>query len=65
VLIDHPTIEDLTMNKSELIESLAAKKSLTFKKAEEVVNAVFASMTDALLYSGPHFQDNSLRWCLR
>ncbi|GAW66452.1 MULTISPECIES: HU family DNA-binding protein [Geobacteraceae] len=37
------------MNKSELIESLAAKKTLSFKKAEEVVNAVFASMTDALL----------------
>ena len=37
------------MNKSELIESLAVKKSLSFKKAEEVVNAVFASMTDALL----------------
>jgi len=37
------------MNKSELIESLAVKKSLPFKKAEEVVNTVFASMTDALL----------------
>jgi len=37
------------MNKSEIIESLAVKKSLPFKKAEEVVNAVFASMTDALL----------------
>jgi integration host factor subunit beta len=37
------------MNKSELIDRLAAKKSLSFKKAEEVVNAVFASMTDALL----------------
>ena len=37
------------MNKSELIESLAAKKTLSFKKAEEVVNTVFASMTDALL----------------
>lgn len=37
------------MNKSELIESLAAKKALSFKKAEEIVNAVFGSMTDALL----------------
>ena len=37
------------MNKSELVESLAAKKTLPIKKAEEVVNAVFASMTDALL----------------
>jgi nucleoid DNA-binding protein len=33
--MNQPTIEDLTMNKSELIESLAAKKSLTFKKAEK------------------------------
>ena len=37
------------MNKSELIESLAGKKGLSFKKAEEIVNAVFGSMTDALL----------------
>jgi integration host factor subunit beta len=37
------------MNKSELIESLAAKKTLSFKKAEEVVNTVFNSMTEALL----------------
>ena len=37
------------MNKSELIESLAVKKSLSFKKAEEVINTLFASMTDALL----------------
>ena len=43
------TIEDSTMNKSELIESLAVKKSLSFKKAEEVINTLFASMTDALL----------------
>jgi integration host factor subunit beta len=37
------------MNKSELVESLATKKTMPIKKAEEVVNAVFASMTDALL----------------
>jgi integration host factor subunit beta len=49
VLINHPTIKHRAMNKSELIDRLAAKKSLSFKKAEEVVNAVFASMTDALL----------------
>ena len=42
-------MEDLTMNKSELIESLAVKKSLTFKKAEEVIDTVFDSMADALL----------------
>ena len=37
------------MNKSELIESLAMKKSLTFKKAEEVIDTVFDTMADALL----------------
>lgn len=37
------------MKKSELIESLAMKKSLTFKKAEEVVDTIFDSMTDALM----------------
>jgi len=37
------------MNKSELIEMLAMKKSLPFKKAEEVVNTVFSSMSNALL----------------
>jgi len=37
------------MNKSELIESLAMKKSLPFRKAEEVINTVFDSMADALL----------------
>lgn len=42
-------MEDLTMNKSELIESLAAKKSLTVKKAEEIINTVFGTMSDAIL----------------
>ena len=37
------------MNKTELIETLAAKKSLTIKKAEEVIDTVFDSMSDALL----------------
>ena len=37
------------MNKSEMIETLAAKKRITFKKAEEIINTVFESMTDALL----------------
>jgi len=37
------------MNKSELIESLAAKKSLTVKKAEEIINTVFGTMSDAIL----------------
>ena len=37
------------MNKSEMIEALAAKKEISFKKAEEIVNTVFDAMTSALL----------------
>ena len=36
------------MNKSELIEALAAKRGLSFKKAEEVINSIFDSMINAL-----------------
>jgi integration host factor subunit beta len=36
------------MNKSEIIEELAVKKNLSFKKAEEIVSTVFDSMADAL-----------------
>jgi len=36
------------MNKSELIEQLAAKANVTKKKAELVVNLIFSSMSDAL-----------------
>ena len=37
------------MNKSELIESLATKKGLSFKKAEEIINTIFSAMMSALL----------------
>jgi len=37
------------MNKSELIESLAAKKGISFKKAEEIINTIFSAMTSSLL----------------
>jgi integration host factor subunit beta len=37
------------MNKSELIETLAVKKGLTYKKAEEIINTIFEAMTNALL----------------
>ncbi len=37
------------MNKSDLVESLAGKKNLTYKKAEEIVNLIFDSMTQALV----------------
>ena len=36
------------MNKSEIIEELAVKKNISFKKAEEIVSMVFDSMADAL-----------------
>ena len=37
------------MNKSELIEELAVKKGLSYKKAEEIVNTIFDSMTAAMI----------------
>lgn len=36
------------MNKSELVEQLATQKEISNKRAEEIVNLVFASMTEAL-----------------
>jgi integration host factor subunit beta len=40
------------MNKSELVESLAAKKNLTFKKSEEIVNLIFDQMSSTLVHGG-------------
>ena len=37
------------MNKSELIEAVAARKGLSYKKAEEIVSTIFDSMTDAMI----------------
>ncbi|MFO7576177.1 MAG: HU family DNA-binding protein [Pelovirga sp.] len=37
------------MNKSELVEALSQKKNLTYKKAEQIVNLIFDSMTQALI----------------
>jgi integration host factor subunit beta len=37
------------MNKSEMIETLAEQKGISFKKAEEIVNTIFDAMTGALL----------------
>ncbi|MCF6179021.1 MAG: integration host factor subunit beta [Geopsychrobacter sp.] len=37
------------MNKSELVEALSERESLTYKKAEQIVNIVFDSMADALI----------------
>ncbi len=40
------------MNKSELVEALADKKDLTYKKSEEIVNLIFDSMADTLAKGG-------------
>lgn len=37
------------MNKSELIEAVAAQKNISFKKAEEIVNTIFDAMSTAML----------------
>jgi len=37
------------MTKSDLIAALAARTSITASQAERVVNAIFESMTDALV----------------
>ena len=37
------------MNKSELIEQLAIRKDISNKRAEEVVNLIFNSMSDAMV----------------
>jgi len=40
------------MNKSELVEMLASKKNLTFKKSEEIVNLIFDMMSGTLVRGG-------------
>lgn len=37
------------MNKSELVEQLAINKDIPNKRAEEVVNLIFSSMTEAMV----------------
>ena len=37
------------MNKSELVEALSERENLTYKKAEQIVNLVFDSMSEALI----------------
>jgi integration host factor subunit beta len=37
------------MNKSELIETLSVKKGISYKKAEEIINAIFDSMSQSLI----------------
>lgn len=40
------------MNKSELVDALANENSLTYKKAEEIVNLIFDSMAETLCIGG-------------
>lgn len=40
------------MNKSELVEALADKEGLTYKKAEEIVNLIFDTMAETLTAGG-------------
>ena len=40
------------MNKSELVDALANEKNLTYKKAEEIVNIIFDSMSSTLSDGG-------------
>lgn len=40
------------MNKSELVEALAQRKDLTYKKSEEIVNIIFDSMSKELSRGG-------------
>ncbi len=37
------------MNKSDLVEALSEREDLTKTKTEEIINLVFAEMTDALV----------------
>ncbi|HEY3423752.1 MAG TPA: HU family DNA-binding protein [Negativicutes bacterium] len=37
------------MNKSELIEQLSVKKDISNKRAEDVVNTIFGSLTEAMV----------------
>ena len=39
------------MNKSDLVEALANSKNLTYKRAEEIVNLIFDSMSEAMITS--------------
>jgi integration host factor subunit beta len=46
------TTRRFVVNKSELIEQLAANKNLSYKKAEEIVNLVFDAMLEELAQGG-------------
>jgi integration host factor subunit beta len=39
------------MHKSQLIETLAQQENLTLKKAEMIVNVIFSSMMEALVFN--------------
>lgn len=52
LLQDKKNLEDVTMNKIELIAAVAEKAGLTKKDADAAVAAVFASITDELKKDG-------------
>ena len=52
LLQDKKNLEDVTMNKTELIAAVAEKAGLTKKDADAAVAAVFASITDELKKDG-------------
>lgn len=37
------------MNRSELVELLAIKKDISNRRAEEIINIIFSSMTEAMV----------------
>jgi len=42
-------ISEVSMNKSELIEQLSVKKDISNKRAEDVINIIFSSLTEAMV----------------
>ena len=42
-------ILEVVMNKSELIEQLSVKKDISNKRAEDVINIIFSSLTEAMV----------------
>lgn len=47
-----PHVAGGSMNKSELIEALSLQQDLTYKKAEEIINLMFDTMTEELIDGG-------------
>jgi integration host factor subunit beta len=48
-MADFGYIQGVEMNKSELIEQLSLKKNIPNKRAEDVINIIFGSLTEAMV----------------